>query len=442
MTRHLPVVSGLPQRLPSVPVEASVNPFFLPLMSEVSTLPSSSYLNHSSATSNPEPSTSATDPAQLLRQAALSTRKLKRRKLDSNAPITSLPRPLPRSIVSIPSSIALDYGPEEPLSAASTEERPPSTIVQPSTPTQSLARTSPPLHDISGGAPPQVFLSDDFSTREEGEISENEDPPFRPPPKSTTISGVVHHTWAESPGFVRSPFGSQSPSVNAEDAYQHATPPPSASRRLSVEATPVILKMQAPLESFRLETPRYVLDAHHVRPGLSCRCILNLYTFPQSLIRFFTVTQRQYDTAKEVILDILGYGVPPEYLVDCGLSREIIYYVFTELNLRLPNNLDIVGIPPYPPPPDVVASILLSQSSYSLPSAPLENSNVVDDASARAFSPQPLALHGMYIPPSSLSSHTLIVPYTQIRTAPYRRRRQPLMKVQLLLQSSLLANLP
>jgi hypothetical protein len=124
---------------------------------------------------------------------------------------------------------------------------------------------------------------------------------------------------------------------------------------------------------------------------------------------FFTVTQRQYDTAKEVILDILGYGVPPEYLIDCGLSREIIYYVFTELNLRLPNNLDIVGSPPYPPSPDVIASILLSQSSYSLPSASLENSAVVDDAAVRAFSPRPPALHGMSIPPSSLSLNYLFL---------------------------------
>jgi len=78
------------------------------------------------------------------------------------------------------------------------------------------------------------------------------------------------------------------------------------------------------------------------------------------------VTQRQYDTVKEIILDILGYGVPPEYLVDCGISKEIIYYVFTELNLRLPSNLVTVGIPPYPPPPDVIASIFLSQSAFPL----------------------------------------------------------------------------
>ena len=163
---------------------------------------------------------------------------------------------------------------------------------------------------------------------------------------------------------------------------------------------------------------------------------------------FFTVTQRQYDTAKEVILDILGYGVPPEYLIDCGLSREIIYYVFTELSLRLPNNLDVVGIPPYPPPPDVMASILLSQPSYSLPSASLDNSNVPDDAGARrssehrAFSPRPPASHGMFIPPSFPLSNMLNFPYTQIRAVPHRRWRQLLRKVQLLLHYSPSANQP
>ncbi|KAH9065484.1 hypothetical protein EDB87DRAFT_1679949 [Lactarius vividus] len=377
-------------------------------MSEVSTLPSSSYLNHSSATSHPEPSSSATDPAQLLRQAALSSRKLKRRKLDSN-PITSLPRPLPRSIVTIP-SIALDYGPEEPSSTTSTEGRPPSTTfvpVQPSTPTRSLAHTSPPRRDASSGAAPQTSLSDDLSTREEGEISESEDTPFQLPPVSTTISGVVYHTRAESTGFVQSPFGSRSPSLKTEDTYRHATPP-SVSRRLSVEAPPLTLKMQAPLESFRLETPLYVLDTHHVRPGLS-------------------LTQRQYDTAKEVILDILGYGVPPEYLIDCGLSREIIYYVFTELNLRLPNNLDIVGIPPYPPPPDVIASILQSQPSYSLPSASLEDSSVVDDAAVRpTLSPQ-LHDHSPQVPASASHESSLLALSESTLAAMERQRKQELL---------------
>jgi hypothetical protein len=60
------------------------------------------------------------------------------------------------------------------------------------------------------------------------------------------------------------------------------------------------------------------------------------------------VNQVQYDTAKDIILDLLGWGVLPEYLMDCGLSRHIIYYVFSELHLRLPENFDSTGILPPP----------------------------------------------------------------------------------------------
>jgi hypothetical protein len=59
------------------------------------------------------------------------------------------------------------------------------------------------------------------------------------------------------------------------------------------------------------------------------------------------VNQAQYDTAKNIILDLLGWGVEPDYLLDCGLSREIVYYTFSELNLRLPSNLDTTGLIPY-----------------------------------------------------------------------------------------------
>lgn len=61
------------------------------------------------------------------------------------------------------------------------------------------------------------------------------------------------------------------------------------------------------------------------------------------------MNQVRYDAAKDVLLDLLGWGVDPAYLVECGLSRELIYYVFTELNLRLPDNLDTTGLLPYNP---------------------------------------------------------------------------------------------
>jgi hypothetical protein len=74
------------------------------------------------------------------------------------------------------------------------------------------------------------------------------------------------------------------------------------------------------------------------------------------------VNQENYDLAKDIILDLLGWGVQPEYLVDCGLSREIVYYVFNELDLRLPYNLDTTGIVPYPPKGFLVS--IISSDSY------------------------------------------------------------------------------
>lgn len=61
--------------------------------------------------------------------------------------------------------------------------------------------------------------------------------------------------------------------------------------------------------------------------------------------------QNEYDHSKDMILDLLGWGVEPEYLVEIGLSREVIFYVFTELRLRLPRNMDITGLTPYYPSP-------------------------------------------------------------------------------------------
>lgn len=74
--------------------------------------------------------------------------------------------------------------------------------------------------------------------------------------------------------------------------------------------------------------------------------------------------ETQYETSKDIILDLLGWGVDPEYLVQSGLSREIIFYVFTELRLRLPRNLDITGLTPfYPPTWEPVQPAVASQTS-------------------------------------------------------------------------------
>ena len=78
----------------------------------------------------------------------------------------------------------------------------------------------------------------------------------------------------------------------------------------------------------------------------------------------------EYDTAKDIILDLLGWGVPPDFLVDCGLTKELVFYVFTELNLRLPDNLDSFGIIPYTP-----ESFAQLQQSVLMPPPPLPDIN-------------------------------------------------------------------
>ena len=82
----------------------------------------------------------------------------------------------------------------------------------------------------------------------------------------------------------------------------------------------------------------------------------------------------EYDTAKDIILDLLGWGVPPEFLVDCGLTKALVFYVFSELNLRLPDNFDSSGIISYNP-----ESFAQRQQSVLMPPPPLpENNRTID----------------------------------------------------------------
>ncbi|KAF5346635.1 hypothetical protein D9758_013203 [Tetrapyrgos nigripes] len=53
----------------------------------------------------------------------------------------------------------------------------------------------------------------------------------------------------------------------------------------------------------------------------------------------YPLSEHQLNRAKDLILDLLGWGVSPEYLVHVGVSSHTIHRVFTDLNLRLPTNL-------------------------------------------------------------------------------------------------------
>ncbi|KAG6864143.1 hypothetical protein C0991_012180 [Blastosporella zonata] len=51
------------------------------------------------------------------------------------------------------------------------------------------------------------------------------------------------------------------------------------------------------------------------------------------------LSQGELELAKDVVLDLLGWGVQPEYLIDCGVSSQVIHKIFTDLHLRLPSNI-------------------------------------------------------------------------------------------------------
>lgn len=57
------------------------------------------------------------------------------------------------------------------------------------------------------------------------------------------------------------------------------------------------------------------------------------------LIGLITVTEEELDRAKTLVLDLLGWGVTPEYLVDYGVSSGVLVRIFSDLRLRLPTNL-------------------------------------------------------------------------------------------------------
>ncbi|KAG1730048.1 hypothetical protein EDB19DRAFT_2027553 [Suillus lakei] len=61
------------------------------------------------------------------------------------------------------------------------------------------------------------------------------------------------------------------------------------------------------------------------------------------------MTRQDLDHTKNLVLDLLGWGVSPEYLVEAGVSAGVLYRVFTDLNLRLPTNLVLPPTRSLPP---------------------------------------------------------------------------------------------
>ncbi|KAF5385621.1 hypothetical protein D9757_005551 [Collybiopsis confluens] len=246
----------------------------------------------------PNPATALDDAASSLRAAALLTLKSNKRRKPNDVDAVQPSRP-----IFVDNSVLLDYGHDD--IASSPPEFPVQTYVR-------RPRTSSPKHQ---------------SAREEGEISDNEAPSssFSPmeddqPRSAIPLSPAKPHATPSTP-FRDTHFGDSRSHLSAISSKLES-PPHNLLDRLTDNP--------APMQEVEHSPTSYFVDPDHVRPGLE-------------------MNQEEYDTAKDIILDLLGWGVPPEYLVDCGLSREIVFYVFSELNLRLPDNLNPEGIIPYAP---------------------------------------------------------------------------------------------
>ena len=69
----------------------------------------------------------------------------------------------------------------------------------------------------------------------------------------------------------------------------------------------------------------YIVDTYHVRPGIASTS-LNRTQRSIQLKLMIPVTNSEYTTLKSTTLDLLGWGVPPEYLLDVGVSPRVLWW--------------------------------------------------------------------------------------------------------------------
>ncbi|CAA7262930.1 unnamed protein product [Cyclocybe aegerita] len=332
-------------------------------------------------------SSAMADPVSTLRAAALSTLKSKRRKpvVDKPAPVPSRPPP-PTDM------FQLDYGQEE------TPTDVPMADVPASIPPPPVAkeRTTPPhTSDIA---------------REEGEISEEEEPPpisKSPTPqtkRSTSVTSFLQMTPEPRP----------EPKPSIDDTLPSIKP-------ASCKSTTPVLQLHPALVDRTSDLAPSPLDVIENRPAISMAELSQGAPAlgPDCVRPGLHLTQDEYDTVKDIILDLLGWGVPPDYLIECGLSQAVIYYVFSELNLSLPESFNPSGLVPY-----TLESLHTSRQSALMPPPPApdnrgstsEGPSSFADRISRAGSPPP---NSAALPRESPSTPELLVIEQQ--------RRQELM---------------
>ncbi|KAH0586232.1 hypothetical protein H2248_007484 [Termitomyces sp. 'cryptogamus'] len=368
------------------------------------------------------------DSALSLRELALKSMKSRRK---PHSEYLLPPRPPPAE-----ATFQLDYGQEEASPPRDTPQAqvvstskfpaPKSSVVVIPTP-QAVSAPKPATVSEIGPTPVP-----DNQTREEGEISDEEEvqpalEPPRPPSPLPQLASTI--TVPRGPRHSTPSASSQVPLDSSHSRlplFERLSDPP------AMPDSPAFARSQ---ESSAMQidsaptspAPGYLVDPDHIRPGVS-------------------LNQDQYDKAKDIVLDLLGWGVDPEYLVDCGVTREVVYYVFTELNLRLPQNLDTNGLMPFtpedalelqktvlmpPPPPPVRARRPSEDSPSVLTKAPIHTPSPPPAASPAGASNTPLRAIESPTPVSTSDLHDM-----------EQQRRQELMARKAAIASKKSKNMP
>ncbi|KZT44630.1 hypothetical protein SISSUDRAFT_1039184 [Sistotremastrum suecicum HHB10207 ss-3] len=254
------------------------------------------------------------DPVTSLREAALRTLKTRRRKPPNPTGGVDSTDAAPTGNISADDSMEiLSYGPDD----RSKDNSP-----QPAEKEEGEISDEEPdskVSDVPRQSSPNTDTRKIPNTSSDVEMQLD-------PPSSQTIPpqvNVVPSSAGPPATSTRSPKRPRSPPPTpivqeASHSSNEVAPPPHPSKPVSG------------LQSSGPSQEPVPIDVGHVRPNLS-------------------MSATQLWEAKEIILDLLGWGVPPTYLVDCGLTREAVYYTFTELNLKLPETLDTRGLAPYMP---------------------------------------------------------------------------------------------
>ncbi|KAJ2929758.1 hypothetical protein H1R20_g7323, partial [Candolleomyces eurysporus] len=254
--------------------------------------------------------------ASSLRALALSTLKSKRRKPAAVQPVVP---GLSRRLPPVPSldGMQLDYGEDESASAAGSWMDVDSPVIQ------------------------------DGHMREEGEISDEEGSSKRLSAKAETELPPQ-----EPPAAPENPL----PAPGGLSLLDRITDPPKVLPSMPESLKPLSERISSPPTA---STSSRSIHAGQVRPNVP-------------------MDQSKYDTAKDLFLELLGWGVKPEYFIEAGVTRELIYYAFTELNLQLPENLDTKGLLPYNP--ETVKSFSFIEPDPSSPASLKEPSPFPSDA--------------------------------------------------------------